>query len=97
MGAVFLARDTTLHRHVALKVLGAAGDTGTIRDRLLREARTAAALNRQGICTVYEVGEAEGRAFIAMEYVGRISRQWLITHTATLTPRAYPAGENRSK
>src|SRR5262245_21513219 len=69
MGSVFLARDTTLHRQVALKVLCAPGDIGNTRDRLLREARNAAALNHPGICIVYEVGEAEGRAFIAMEYV----------------------------
>ena len=69
MGAVFLAHDTTLHRQVALKVLESPADGGTARARLLREARNAAALNHPNICTVYEVGEANGRAFIAMEYV----------------------------
>ena len=69
MGVVYLAYDTTLHRQVALKVLGAPADGGTGRARLLREARNAAALNHPGICTVYEVGEADGCAFIAMEYV----------------------------
>ncbi|MGH9385187.1 MAG: protein kinase domain-containing protein [Vicinamibacterales bacterium] len=69
MGVVFLAHDTTLHRPVALKVLGSPVDDGTARDRLLREARTAAALNHPNICTVYEVGESDGCAFIAMEYV----------------------------
>ena len=68
MGAVFLAHDTMLHRQVALKVL-TSGNDGTARDRLLREARNAAALNHPNICTIYEVGEADGRAFIAMEYV----------------------------
>ena len=68
MGAVFLAHDATLHRRVALKVL-TSGNDGTARERLLREARNAAALNHPVICTVYEVGEADGRAFIAMEYV----------------------------
>ena len=69
MGAVFLAHDTTLHRRVALKVLGTPTDDGTARARLLREARNAAALNHSSICTVYEVGEADGHPFIAMEYV----------------------------
>jgi serine/threonine protein kinase len=69
MGVVFLAHDTTLHRKVALKVLRSATENGTARDRLLREARNAAALNHPNICTVYEVGEATDRAFIAMEYV----------------------------
>jgi TolB-like protein/tetratricopeptide (TPR) repeat protein/predicted Ser/Thr protein kinase len=69
MGVVFLAHDTTLHRQVALKVLGSPGDGETARVQLLREARNAAALNHPNICTVYEVGEADGRAFIAMEYV----------------------------
>jgi eukaryotic-like serine/threonine-protein kinase len=67
MGVVFLAHDTTLHRQVALKVLGS--PSATARAQLLREARNAAALNHPNICTVYEVGEANGRAFIAMEYV----------------------------
>ena len=69
MGAVFLAYDTTLHRPAALKVLDERADAEASRNRLLREARNAAALNHPNICTVYEVGEADGCAFIAMEYV----------------------------
>lgn len=69
MGAVFLAHDTTLHRRVALKVLGPSGDEEASRTRLLREARNAAALNHPNICTIHEVGEADGTTFIAMEYV----------------------------
>ena len=69
MGVVLLAHDATLHRKVALKVLGSPDGDGTARGRLLREARNAAALNHPNICTVYEVGEADGRAFIAMEYI----------------------------
>jgi serine/threonine-protein kinase len=69
MGVVFLAHDTTLHRKVALKVLGSPTGDGTARQRLLREARNAAALNHPNICTVYEVSEAADCAFIAMEYV----------------------------
>ena len=69
MGAVFLAHDPTLRRQVALKVLAAAADDESGHARLLREARNVAALNHPNICTVYEVGQADGRSFIAMEYV----------------------------
>src|SRR6187455_106837 len=68
MGEVYLAYDTTLHRHVGLKVPVDPGDDSA-RERLLREARNAAALNHPHICAVYEVGEANGLGFIAMEYV----------------------------
>jgi serine/threonine protein kinase len=68
MGAVHLAYDTTLHRHVALQTLDAEVDAGA-RTRLVREARNAAALNHPRICTIHEVGDAGGSAFIAMEYV----------------------------
>jgi serine/threonine-protein kinase len=77
-GVVFLAHDTTLHRQVALKLLASLVDDGTARNRLLREARNAAGLNHPNICTIYEVGEADGHAFIAMEYVeGRPLSDWL--------------------
>jgi serine/threonine-protein kinase len=69
MGAVFLAHHTALHRRVALKVLLQTGGDQLARDQLLREARNAAALNHPNICTVYEVGDADGCAFMAMEYV----------------------------
>jgi eukaryotic-like serine/threonine-protein kinase len=66
MGAVFLAFDTRLQRQVAIKVIEDRTDT---RIRLLREARNVAALNHPNICTIHEVGESDGTAFIAMEYV----------------------------
>jgi TolB-like protein/tetratricopeptide (TPR) repeat protein len=69
MGVVFLAQDTILHRPVALKVLLSSGDDDSGHMALLREARNASALNHPGICTIYEVGTADGWAFIAMEYV----------------------------
>jgi TolB-like protein/Tfp pilus assembly protein PilF/predicted Ser/Thr protein kinase len=69
MGAVFLAYDTRLHRQVAIKVLEGRTDDATSRGQLLREARNVAALNHPHICTIHEVGEADGTAFIAMEYV----------------------------
>jgi serine/threonine-protein kinase len=70
MGEVYLAEDAKLHRRVAFKLLPPA----TISDqqakkRLLREARAAATLDHPNICTVYEVGEAEGHSFIAMQYI----------------------------
>jgi tetratricopeptide (TPR) repeat protein/DNA polymerase III delta prime subunit len=69
MGAVFRAQDTTLERPLAIKVLHADVGDRDAKQRLLREARSASALNHPNICTVYEVGEEAGRAFIAMEYV----------------------------
>jgi serine/threonine-protein kinase len=70
MGEVYRVRDPRLEREVALKVLPAATVADdTSRARLLREARMASKLNHPNICTIYEVGEAEGQAFIAMELV----------------------------
>jgi serine/threonine protein kinase len=70
MGEVWRAWDPSLEREVALKVLPAtmtADDTA--RARLLREARMASKLNHPNVCTIYEVGDAEGQAYIAMELV----------------------------
>ena len=70
MGVVYRARDTRLERSVALKFVGERGTAEAgARDRLLREARAASSLNHPHICHIYEVGEAEGRAYIAMELV----------------------------
>jgi serine/threonine-protein kinase len=70
MGEVYRARDSRLEREVALKVLPAATEADDVaRKRLLREARLASKLNHPNICTIYEVGEDDGVAFIAMELV----------------------------
>jgi tetratricopeptide (TPR) repeat protein len=71
MGRVFLAEDTSLRRHVALKVpSGALPRDPTMRGRLQHEARAAAMLSHPHVCVVHEVGEdVGGRPFIAMEYV----------------------------
>ena len=70
MGRVFLAKDTVLDRHVALKFLpeDVEKDPRT-RERFIHEARAAAALDHPFICKVFETGESNGRAYIAMEYV----------------------------
>jgi len=70
MGVVYRARDERLQRDIALKVLPASSFRDeTARARLVREARAAAGLNHPHICVIHEVDEAEGQAYIAMEYV----------------------------
>jgi hypothetical protein len=70
LGQVYLAEDTRLGRRVALKVLPPeTSDDPRSGKRLLREAQAAAALDHPNICTVFDVGEADGCAFIAMQYV----------------------------
>jgi non-specific serine/threonine protein kinase len=70
MGVVYRARDERLGRDVALKILsGNALDSESARQRFIREAQFAATLNHPGIVTIYEVEEADGYHFIAMEFV----------------------------
>ena len=70
MGEVYRARDERLDRDVAIKILPLSlRDELPARKRLLDEARSASQLNHAHICTIYEVGEESGVAFIAMEYV----------------------------
>jgi eukaryotic-like serine/threonine-protein kinase len=70
MGVVHRARDARLGRDVALKLLPPqAFSDPRARARLLQEARLASALNHPHICTIYEVGEADGEIYIAMEWI----------------------------
>ena len=90
MGFVFRAEDLDLRRPVALKVMRPeiAADA-TARERFLREGRAAAAIKSDHVITIYQVGEANGVPFLAMEFLeGQTLDDWLNSHTQPVTAEA---------
>ena len=94
MGEVYRARDAKLGREIAVKVLPAAvGDDLARRQRFEQEARSASALNHPNILTIYDIGEADGVLYIAMELVeGKTLRELLAAGEPLPTKRLLDLG-----
>ncbi len=82
MGTVYLARDTQLDRHVALKIPHfGPEDNPTLRERFYREARSAASIDHANLCPVYDVGEIDGLPYLSMAHIqGRPLSKLLKSH-----------------
>ena len=98
MGIVYSALDPKLERPVAIKTLRGASPDPVARERLAREARTAAAINHPAICQLYEIGEDNGELYLAMELLEgeslatRIGRGRLTTSEAVSLALSMLAG-----
>jgi len=83
MGTLYLALDPLLDRQIAIKIL--TGDDDELRERFAREARSVARLRHPHIVTIFDVGESDGRPFIAMEYIQGQTLATLIGNRVPLT------------
>ncbi len=92
MGVVYAAHDDRLGRTIAVKTLSAPANDETARQRLWREARTAASVNHPNVCQIYEVGEDGGRLFIAMELLEGESLAERLQRGPLSTSEALPIG-----
>src|SRR5262245_14629948 len=92
MGIVYAARDERLQRTVALKTLSMLSEDPTAHKRFWREARAAASVNHPNVCQIYEIGEDEGKLFIAMELLEGEVLSELLRRGALNASHAVPIG-----
>ena len=97
MGTVWLCRDETLHRSVAVKQVGLLpGESVTDSARALREARSTAALSHRNVVTVFDVVEEAGAIWLVMEHVPGRSLSEIIREDGPLPPARWPTSAPRS-